>query len=74
MDERAPEDRVEGEGSYSGTREYNKRTKRFVESGRVEEAARKAEPDSEEERREMQDAERIGKARSRGEDPELTKE
>ena len=66
-------DQVEGEGSYSGTKDYNERTKRFIESGKVEEAARNAEPKSEEEKREMEEAERIGKARSKGEDPELRK-
>ena len=41
-------DKVEGEGSYTGTKDYNKRTKKFVESGKVDEAARDAEPRSEE--------------------------
>ena len=66
------DDQVEGEGSYSGTRDYNERTKRFVESGKVEKAARDAEPKSEEERQAMREAERIGKERAKGEDPELT--
>ena len=66
-------DQVEGEGSYSGTKEYNERTKRFIESGKVEEAARNAEPKSEEEKRAMQEAERIGKSRAKGEDPEIKK-
>jgi hypothetical protein len=65
--------RVEGEGSYSGTKDYNERTKKFVESGKVEEAARNAEPKSEEEKQAMEEAERIGKARAKGEDPALRK-
>ena len=69
--ERDTDRQVEGEGSYSGTKDYNERTKKFVQSGKVEEAARNAEPTSEEEKRAMQEAERIGKARSKGEDPEL---
>jgi hypothetical protein len=69
--ERDTDRQVEGEGSYSGTKDYNERTKKFVQSGQVEEAARNAEPTSEEEQRAMQEAERIGKARSKGEDPEL---
>ena len=64
-------DQVEGEGSYSGTKDYNKRTKKFVESGKVEEAARDAEPRSEEEKQAMQKAERLGKERAKGEDPAL---
>ena len=67
-------DQVEGEGSYSGTKDYNERTKRFIESGKVEEAARNAEPKTEEERHALQEAERIGKSRAKGEDPELRKE
>lgn len=58
-------DQVEGEGSYSGTKDYNQRTKKFVESGKVEEAARDAEPKSEEEKHAMQKAERIGKQRAK---------
>jgi len=42
-------DKVEGEGSYSGTRDYNERTRRFIKSGRVATAARKAAPKSKDE-------------------------
>jgi hypothetical protein len=54
-------DKVEGEGSYSGSKDYNERTKKFVDSGKVDDAARNAEPQSEEEKHAMQKAERIGK-------------
>lgn len=57
--------RVEGEGSYSGTRDYNERTKRFIKSGRVGAAARKAAPKSKEEARAMAKAERIGRSRAK---------
>ena len=66
-------DGVEGEGSYSGTKDYNARTKKFVESGKVDKAAQDAEPKSEEEKHAMQKAERIGKQRAKGEDPALKK-
>ena len=66
-------DGVEGEGSYSGSKEYNERTKKFVQSGKVDKAARDAEPKSEEEKQAMQKAERIGKERAKGEDPALKK-
>ena len=66
-------DGVEGEGSYSGTKDYNERTKKFVQSGKVEQAARDAEPKSEEEKHAMQKAERIGKQHAKGEDPALKK-
>jgi hypothetical protein len=64
-------DKVEGEGSYSGSKDYNQRTKKFVESGKVDEAARAAKPKSEQERHEMQKAERMGKQHAKGEDPAL---
>jgi hypothetical protein len=56
-----PKDKIEGEGSYSASKDYNKRTKKFVESGKVEQAANEAKPQSEQEAHEMQKAERIGK-------------
>jgi hypothetical protein len=59
------DDKVEGEGSYSGSKDYNQRTKKFVESGKVDEAARDAEPKSEEERHAMQKAERLGKQKAK---------
>lgn len=55
------DDKVEGEGSYSGTKDYNERTKKFIDAGKVDEAARDAEPKSEEEKHAMQKAERIGR-------------
>ena len=64
-------DKVEGEGSYTGAKDYDKRTKKFVDSGKVEDAANDAAPKSEEEAREMEEAERIGKKHVKEEDPEL---
>ena len=66
-----PDDQVEGEGSYSGSKDYNERTKKFMQSGKMDEAARDAEPKSEEEKHAMQKAERMGKERAKGEDPAL---
>ena len=60
-----PKRGVEGEGSYKGTKDYDERTRKFVESGKVEKAARDAAPRSEKEKHEMQKAERIGKARAK---------
>jgi len=34
--------RLEGEGSYSGTKAYNEATAKFVKKGKVDEAAREA--------------------------------
>jgi hypothetical protein len=56
---------VEGEGSYSGTRNYNQRTKKFVESGKVAPAARRARPANAKDAREMEQAERAGRRRAR---------
>ena len=64
-------DKVEGEGSYSGTKEYNERTRKFIDSGKVDEAARRAEPQSEQEKQAMQKAERTGKQHAKDEDPAL---
>lgn len=62
---------VEGEGSYKGSKDYNERTRKFVESGKVEDAARDAEPKNSEEKHAMQKAERLGKEKAKGEDPAL---
>ncbi|HEY6822392.1 MAG TPA: hypothetical protein VI321_10280 [Burkholderiales bacterium] len=64
-------DKIEGEGSYSGTKDYNERTKKFMDSGKVDKAAHDAAPKSTEEEREMQKAERLGKQHAKGEDPAL---
>jgi hypothetical protein len=42
MEDKPKKDRVEGEGSYSGTRAYNEATAKFLEKGKVDEAAREA--------------------------------
>ena len=64
---------VHGEGNYAASRDYNERTKRFVESGQVEEAARAAEPGSEAEALQMAAAEAEGKRHAKGEDPALSR-
>ena len=64
---------VHGEGNYAASRDYNERTKRFVESGQVDEAARAAEPGSEAEALEMAAAEAEGKRHAKGEDPALSR-
>ena len=37
-------DKIEGEGSYTGTKDYNERTKQFIDSGKVQQAANDAIP------------------------------
>ena len=56
-----------GEGSYSGTRQYNEGVKDHVEHHDIEREARDAAPRSASEEKEMEEAERIGRSRSRGE-------
>ena len=55
--------RIEGEGSYSGTRDYNERTEKFIKDGKVDKAAKDAERavDSDE-AGELAQAEEKGKA------------
>ena len=55
-----------GEGNYKATRDYNRGLKDHVEHHDIEKEARDAAPRSEEEAREMEDAERAGKERARG--------
>ena len=62
-----------GEGNYEATRDYNERTKKFIESGQVEQAAEDAAPHDEREAAEMQQAEEAGRERAKEEDPALQK-
>jgi len=61
--------KVQGEGDYAADRRYTDAAQAFAESGKVDGAARKAAPTSQAEQQEMEDAERTGKAHSKGEDP-----
>jgi hypothetical protein len=56
---------MQGEGNRDAAREYNESQRDFVQSGQVDEAARDAEPRSDEERREMERAEREGRSHAR---------
>ena len=60
-----------GEGNYKASRKYNEATKKFVESGRVDEAAKDAAPESESEAMDMANAEAEGRRRAKEEDPAL---
>ena len=61
---------VQGEGDYAAARRYQKDTDRFIESGKVDGAARRAQPRTTGEASELKRAEAVGRARSRGEDPQ----
>jgi hypothetical protein len=56
-----------GEGNYKATRQYNEGLKDHVQHHDIEKEARDAAPKSDREAREMEEAERIGKERARGE-------
>ncbi len=62
--------RNQGEGDREAAKRYNERTRRFVESGRVDKAARAAREMTAEEREEAERAERAGKRRAKELDPE----
>ena len=55
-----------GEGNYKATRQYNEGLKEHVEHHDIEKDAREAAPKSAAEEREMEEAERIGRSRAKG--------
>lgn len=56
---------LQGEGNYTAVRRYDKAQQEFVESGQVDDAARRAEPRSAEERDELQKSEEEGRRHAR---------
>ncbi len=66
-------DQVQGEGDYDAGRRYDKASRDFAESGKVEPAARDAAPDDAREAEDMERAEEEGKSRAKGEDPLLNR-
>ena len=68
----ATEEPNEGEGNRTAAREYNQATERFIRSGKVDEKAREAErARAGSERKELDEAEAVGKRHIAEEDPEL---
>ena len=65
--------KVQGEGDYKSAKKFDDDERAFVKSGRVDKAAREAEPKSQAEADEMKKAEEIGKSRSKGEDASAKK-
>jgi hypothetical protein len=63
----------QGEGNHEADRRYREDTKRFIDSGRVEEAAREAKRAVETDGEELARAEEEGKSRIAEEDPEVRK-
>ena len=62
---------LQGEGNYDASRRYRDRTEDFIESGKVDEAAKNAVPDSAEEQRELEQAEDEGLSHVAEEDRKL---
>ena len=60
---------VQGEGDYNAARRHRKSLTDFVASGKVDRAARDAEPKTVLEQDALLEAEKLGESRSKGEDP-----
>lgn len=52
---------LQGEGNYTAARRHRESVKEFIDEGRVEEAADKAAPESEQQAQELRDAEAEGR-------------
>jgi hypothetical protein len=59
---------VYGEGNYEAAQDYNKRTKKFIDAGRVDAAAKAAAPRTPVEAQEMKQAEDAALLRAKGGD------
>jgi hypothetical protein len=62
-------DQVQGEGDYDAARRYDKASRDFAKSGKVDPAAHDAAPDDAREADELERAEDEGKSHSKGEGP-----
>lgn len=60
-------DQVEGEGSYSASRDYQKNIKEYLDKADVQSDAEASKPRSEAEAKDLEQAEREGKSHSKGE-------
>ena len=56
---------LQGEGNYTAGRRYDQAQEEFAKSGQVDDAARRAAPESEEEREAMKKAEEEGRRHAR---------
>lgn len=56
---------LQGEGNYAAARRYDQATTDFTRSGKVDDAARKAQPRSAEEERSLKQAEEQGASRAK---------
>jgi hypothetical protein len=65
--------KVQGEGDYESAKKFDDQEAAFVRSGRVDQAARDAEPKSQREADEINQAEAEARSRSKGEDASTRK-
>ena len=72
-DRKPQEGKPEGEGSYSATKQYNEGLKKHMNQHDIEKEALDAAPKSEQEAREMEEAERVARSKSKGEDSGMPK-
>ncbi len=63
--------KVQGEGDYEAARNYRRKTEAFIQSGRVEDAAKNAAPTSDAEARELEQAEEAGRSHTAEDDPDV---
>ena len=56
---------VQGEGDYAAARKYNEKTQDYVDSGKVDQAARDSEPRNAKEKSEMKQAEAEGRSHAK---------
>jgi hypothetical protein len=60
---------LQGEGNYDAAKEFDDAEKKFVDSGKVDQAARDAEPKDEQEKEALERAEEEAKGHAKGEAP-----
>jgi hypothetical protein len=65
-DEKEKDPKIQGEGDKAAAREYNEATRAFVESGKVEQAAKRS---GDQDPAEAESAEQGGLGRAKEEDP-----
>lgn len=58
-------DAIEGEGNYTAARRHRESVEQFVDDGKVDPAAREAEPDSAAEAEELKSAEEKGRSHAK---------
>ena len=66
-----PKQNIQGEGDKESDRKYRERTSEFVKSKRGQEEIERAGNLSEEEMKRLSEYEEKGKARAKGEDPQI---